>query len=202
MGSRVSHKGFTLIELLIVVAIIGILAAIAIPNFLEAQVRAKVAKAKSEMRNLHTCLEAYRIDDVNYPPDWNEIGSRASFFPGDGYVDGVAERHPGSDRLWMTFLSLSYLTTPTSYISNVPDDAFFTDAGLTYDQIDTGMDGSHVESWLLASMGPDRTVGDWRNGWVDPIGETSVWYDASNGTVSDGDIIRTPDYIHEHLIDY
>lgn len=60
-------KGFTLIELLIVVAIIAILAAIAVPNFLEAQVRAKVSRAKADMHALSTALETYRIDANAYP---------------------------------------------------------------------------------------------------------------------------------------
>ena len=53
---------FTLIQLLIVVAIIAILAAIAVPNFLEAQVRAKTARVKADMRTLATGMESYAVD--------------------------------------------------------------------------------------------------------------------------------------------
>ena len=64
---RTLKEGFTLIELLIVVAIIAILAAIAVPNFLEAQVRSKVSRVKSDMSSLATALEAYAVDYNDYP---------------------------------------------------------------------------------------------------------------------------------------
>ncbi len=59
-------KGFTLIELLIVVVIIGILAAIAIPKFANTKEKAYVAAMKSDLRNLVTAEEAYFADNVTY----------------------------------------------------------------------------------------------------------------------------------------
>ena len=60
-------RGFTLIELLIVVAIIAILAAIAVPNFLEAQTRSKVSRVRSDQRSMATAIETYYVDNNEYP---------------------------------------------------------------------------------------------------------------------------------------
>ncbi len=62
-----SRRGFTLIELLIVVAIIAILAAIAVPNFLEAQTRAKLSRSISEMRTVANAMAEYTVDNNTFP---------------------------------------------------------------------------------------------------------------------------------------
>ena len=61
-----NRKGFTLIELLIVVVIIGILAAIAIPKFAATKDKAKLASVKTDLRNLMTAQEAYFSDYATY----------------------------------------------------------------------------------------------------------------------------------------
>lgn len=98
-------KGFTLIELLIVVAIIAILAAIAVPNFLEAQTRSKVSRVKSDMRSMATALEAYYVDNNAYP-NCNNRGT-AMADGSDTYTNGP----------WPGYLER--LSTPVAYISSV-----------------------------------------------------------------------------------
>ena len=93
-------KGFTLIELLIVIAIILILISIALPNFLEAQARAKVAKAAGEIRSLANSQESYYLDWKSYTNDC--IGS-------------IPPPH---------VLGCFQLTTPISYIKQIPFDSF------------------------------------------------------------------------------
>jgi general secretion pathway protein G len=63
-----NSKGFTLIELLIVVAIIGIIVAIAIPNLLNAIQRAKQRRTMGDIRTSATAIEAYAVDMNRYPP--------------------------------------------------------------------------------------------------------------------------------------
>ena len=74
-----NRKGFTLIELLIVVVIIGILAAIAIPKFANTKEKAYLASMKSDLRNLVTAEEAYFSDYTTY------VGGTASNLLGVAY---------------------------------------------------------------------------------------------------------------------
>ncbi|HXT49289.1 MAG TPA: prepilin-type N-terminal cleavage/methylation domain-containing protein, partial [Gemmatimonadaceae bacterium] len=76
---RVSaRKGFTLIELLIVVVIIGILAAIAIPKFASTKEKAYLASEKSDLRNLATSQEAYFSGNQTYSTDLSALNFTTS----------------------------------------------------------------------------------------------------------------------------
>lgn len=187
-------KGFTLIELLIVVAIIAILAAIAVPNFLEAQVRAKSSRAKSDMRSLATAIESYYVEWGTPPVPADESGITVP--PAVAALGGFE-----------TFLSTA-ITTPISYIRSLPDDPFrrpqgelalFHLASRDYfistegnaDSLDayleeiTGEPHPNVHYFIL-SHGPDGDH-DSPDLLENPLGP--MLYDPTNGTQSNGDII-------------
>ena len=73
-----NRKGFTLIELLIVVVIIGILAAIAIPKFANTKSKAYVTAMKSDQRNLVSAQESYFADNAKYTTDLAAVGFKQS----------------------------------------------------------------------------------------------------------------------------
>jgi type II secretion system protein G len=108
---RSDRPGFTLIELLIVVAIIAILAAIAVPNFLEAQTRSKVSAAKADLRTIALGLESYYVDHNSYPYK-ESIGAAQNLVPG-----GFPRNAPPGVRP-------AGLTSPIAYLTAIPADAF------------------------------------------------------------------------------
>src|SRR5438132_12899100 len=79
MRIRFNKKGFTLIELLIVVAIIGIIAAIAIPNLLNAIQRGKQKRTMADMRAVGTAVEAYSVDTNLYPSGASGLSTISSY---------------------------------------------------------------------------------------------------------------------------
>ena len=94
-----NRKGFTLIELLIVVVIIGILAAIAIPKFAATKDKAKVASIKTDLRNVMTAQEAYFSDYNTYATSLANLVTHSNFTLSAGNtmtVAGVASGFTGT----------------------------------------------------------------------------------------------------------
>jgi prepilin-type N-terminal cleavage/methylation domain-containing protein len=207
-------RGFTLIELLIVVAIIAILAAIAIPNFLEAQVRSKVSRAKADMRSCSVAIESYCVDNRHYPP----IKAPNANVPGGDGLQGPSCFQPGTPGISSRFI---WLTTPQPYITSAFRDPFISDAVKfaygpsgailptydTYDYVDaySGTPQGALHSnparngalcsgaqWSIVSAGPDKMncYGGGQTNYGQPTNWYGCDYDPTNGTISKGDIVR------------
>jgi len=203
--TRSHQKAFTLIELLIVVAIIAILAAIAVPNFLEAQVRSKVSRAKNDLRAIATGLEAYRTDNTAYPPD-------------TVFYNWSNPPKPVPNPL------IQSITTPIAYMTSLPKDVFGWKASV-WNRSGAAKEYSYVSlrdwigiqsivagppkaEWALATYGPDQKDSSGaflvfgeeymaKQYGKPPLNEQQTFnstytslYDATNGTMSVGDIAR------------
>jgi len=135
------QRAFTLIELLIVVAIIAILAAVAVPNFLEAQVRAKVARVKNDMRTMATAMETYVIDYGQLTRDNDSDMDREYSAPYHEKANGASQ-----------------LTTPIAYITALLKDPF-TPPGAK-DVTGGSADGYRIGSgtWSYGAYGSSNTT--------------------------------------------
>jgi len=210
---RTQQKAFTLIELLIVVAIIAILAAIAVPNFLEAQTRAKVSRTVSDMRSIATAVEAYIIDNNNVPILPELRSQYADVF--SDFLMVYNGRVPLPGRM---------LTTPIAYMTSIPVDPFNTtliwgneyylkdksqklSASVNINVVPlnrpTTFRDQIVAAWAMGSSnmprnwrfffesaGPDQKWWTWAGGDIwRPESVSRFFYDPTNGTLSEGQLL-------------
>ena len=112
---RRSDKGFTLIELLIVVAIIGIIAAIAIPNLLNAIDRGKQKRTMADLRSVGTAIESYSIDNNLYPNAGTNMATLA------GVLEPLYIRNTPANDGWSRAISVSCSTTEYTVCSGGKD---------------------------------------------------------------------------------
>jgi len=203
-------RAFTLIELLIVVAIIAILALIAVPNFLEAQVRAKTARVAADLRTIATAIEAYFTDANDYPRNFR---SRNWTLPPDlttpvAYLSTIEFRDPfalykeNDPLVGMPYYSYHRVL---DWQAVYPPPPMLPDEHWPPEESTDGPPGEgnvgalqKYGQWRLISLGPDCAYlpPGWEQYYQGGRKELvydmiDTPYDPTNGTVSWGNIMRT-----------
>jgi prepilin-type N-terminal cleavage/methylation domain-containing protein len=204
------EKGFTLIELLIVVAIIAILAAIAIPNFLQAQVRSKVSRTLADYASLATAIEAYQVDNNSYPDDGipQPLSTPIAYitsFPSSPWNEYWYPWARNDDPLPFCYVNNTYLYASDmawgpSYakyqnnpgLGNIGGD-YISYVGRYEGMNLTNFDPQTIQ-WELKSCGPagiDDVDAELNPSHYPPSdsGIIACLYDPTNGTVSTGNLI-------------
>ncbi len=199
---RMKKEGFTMIELLIVIAIIAVITAIAVPNLISANIKATVRGIKSEMGSIAIALEDYRLDEGNYPIDPGHTGS--------GYgADVIAG--PGDFDDYEDAIGLGKLIFPGEgasdpvYLYRIPGDPYNNSGEeewngtsgahnnhYCYFTADASGSASYTEAkyWALVSYGPDKDLDITSySDAKDAYDNGTDLYDPDSGITSNGDIV-------------
>jgi type II secretion system protein G len=114
---RNSERGFTLVELMVVVAIIALLAAIIIPNYVHARAQAAVSQSEANLKEIATALELYYADHQSYPPSGDVT---PAIFGGSGnpYLTSTPTNALGRQEYVYTFTAAANGTPATYTVSD------------------------------------------------------------------------------------
>lgn len=167
-----------------VVAIIAVLAAIAVPNLLEAQTRSKVSRVKSDLRTAASVLEFYAVDNNSYPEPLLKLSTPVAY-AADAYAPDAFASKGG-------WFALGYVQA--KHGSTV---SFLQSFGVTgTNQLERDAFASH--NYFVFSNGPDlidEALANPNESFRDVVGipgaKLGYFYDPSNGTSSRGDILRS-----------